>query len=129
MASQYLGDYKSLVNFVISLCVFVFVLMTKSYSNNTVNSLAGHSFMAYIVHQIPAFINVLWFDIAYSQVWRTSVWSPLIVIGVAILIYLVSSIADVAILKLIMMIQKNRKYGDIVKGVNGWYRRSFSPED
>ena len=125
MASQYLGDYKSLVNIVISGCIFSSVLMTKSWANKTINSLAGHSFMSYIIHQTPAFIPVLWIDIVCVKVWRASLWAPLIVIIAAIMIYLVSSIVDLMIKKIIAVIKRQEKYSEAVKKVNNWYERVF----
>ena len=72
-----LMDYKTLPNLLIAMCFFYFFQNLKIGVNKTINYIASGALTAYVFHQTPAFIPVLWHqiyqcDIAFMK------WDPLL---------------------------------------------------
>lgn len=63
VALNYLSDYKSLPNLIISMCVFMFFSRLDIGSKEAINFVSSGAFSVYIFHQTPALINILWFKI------------------------------------------------------------------
>lgn len=56
---QYLGDYKSIPNFLCSCLIFIY--FTKfELRNKTINNVAQNTLDVYIIHQVPVFYPVMW---------------------------------------------------------------------
>lgn len=55
-----LNDYKTLPNLIIATCIFYFFQHLKIGYNRTINFIATGAFAAYILHQTPAVIPVIW---------------------------------------------------------------------
>lgn len=63
LSNRCIHDIKSIPNFFISLGVFYGFLHLDIKGNKMIDFLAKGSFSVYIVHQVPAFYNVLWTNI------------------------------------------------------------------
>lgn len=94
ISTRYLFDYKSLPNFLISSCIFYFVLKSDIGEIKWLNLLASVSFGVYVIHQIPFFRDYLWFNILRIESWGFSdnfdFYFFLIVFG----IYLICGVAE-----------------------------------
>jgi len=68
-AGQCLFDFKTLPNFLVAFCLFLFFVGLRIGSVSWINALARPALAAYIVHQMPSFMPCLWgavFPIARS---------------------------------------------------------------
>lgn len=92
--SQYLSDYKSLPNFIIALLTFTAFAKMKIDSNKVINRVAKSAFAVYVMHQVPAFYNVMWFKIFKADLWYGSSKYILFYISTCIVIYIVAVIVD-----------------------------------
>lgn len=61
--TAFLSDYKTFTNFFISCCFFYFFQRLTMPNSKIINYIASGAFTTYIVHQTPAFIHVLWYNI------------------------------------------------------------------
>lgn len=66
--TAFLSDYKTFPNLLIAMCIFYFFQHLSLKTSRVINFLATGSLTAYVFHQTPAFINVLWFGIFRSDV-------------------------------------------------------------
>ena len=90
--SQWLSDSKSLIDFLIAGCIFIFFVKLNIGSNKNINFIASSSFSVYVFHQIPAFYPILWFVILKVSAWRNSLYMPFIAIFAVVMIYVVGTI-------------------------------------
>lgn len=70
LSTQYLTDIKSFPNFLCALSFFLFVVCIPEKENEFINSVAQNTLDVYIIHQIPAFITFLWFNIFNMDCWE-----------------------------------------------------------
>lgn len=73
-AIQYIDDFKSVPNLLISLCIFYFFIRLDIGNNKYINWFAGSAFAVYIVHQTPNFYEILWNNIYQIPSWIGSDW-------------------------------------------------------
>ena len=109
-ARQYLGDYKCLVNFIISFGVFILFAGCKSFSNKLINYISSHTLMVYIFHQTPAFIPILWKKIFFVDEWKYSELSPIYICACTIMIFVSSILVDFVIDHIIICVCKTKLY-------------------
>lgn len=88
---QFLIDYKTLPNLIISFGVFYFFSRSDFGHKKFINILAKSSLTVYIVHQTPAFIPVLWNSLLYVPLWIHSNFVVIYVILSTIIVYLAIS--------------------------------------
>lgn len=69
LAIQYIDDFKSVPNLLISLCVFYFFIRVDIGKSKCINWFAGSAFAVYIVHQTPNFYEILWNEIFKVPSW------------------------------------------------------------
>ena len=93
---HWLEDYKAVPNLLISLMFCYFFQRLDIGVNKFINFWAAGAFAVYVVHQTPAFINVLWIDICKTPEWAQSsqavLYSLLIIIGVYLSIALLDKL-------------------------------------
>lgn len=92
--SQYLSDYKSLPNFVISLLAFTAFVRMDIGANKVINRIAKSAFAVYVIHQVPAFYNVMWLKIFKADLWFSSSKYIVFYISTCVAIYIVAMIID-----------------------------------
>lgn len=63
ICGRFLADYKSIPNFFIAMCIFVFFQNIDLGNNKIINYIASGSFATYVIHQTHVFIPVLWYKI------------------------------------------------------------------
>lgn len=88
LSTQYLSDFKSLPNLIISSAIFYYFSNTDMGSNKIINFMARSAFGVYIIHQTPAFINVLWNSIFKVNSWINSKYFVLLSVMTVLLIYI-----------------------------------------
>jgi len=71
-AAQYLGDYKSLPNFVIAFSLLVFFEKLRIKPNKIINFFGSSTLAVYIVHQTNALIPIIWNDIFNANKYMSS---------------------------------------------------------
>ena len=94
ICSRYLFDYKSFPNFLISACIFYFVLKTDIGEIRWINVIASVSFGVYVIHQIPFFRDYLWFNILRIDSWGYSDCYDIYFLFVVFGIYLIFGMAE-----------------------------------
>ena len=90
--SQYLVDYKSIPNFVCSICIFIFFTKLDIGVNKIVNCVAAYTMDVYMIHQSDAFYNYLWTGICRSHSWQDSDYFVPIFIVVSVTVFIGCSI-------------------------------------
>ena len=88
---QFLIDYKTLPNLIVSFGVFYFFLRSDFGHSKIINTLAKSSLTVYIVHQTPAFIPVLWNKLLVVSSWSQSNMITLFIVVSTVMIYIVVS--------------------------------------
>ena len=94
IAKQYIDDYKSIPNFLISLCFFYFFININLGNIKIINKIAVSAFSVYIVHQTPNLYQIIWNDMYFVTYWQKSEWLIGYCIGVSLLTYGWISIVD-----------------------------------
>ena len=94
VAEQYLSDYKSLPNLIISFCIFNFFINTDIGEKNIINTAARSSLAVYLIHQTPALIPIIWTQIFRCNDWVNSKFYLLYFIGVVLMTYLGGFLVD-----------------------------------
>ena len=94
LISQYLSDYKSLPNFIISLLIFTSFAKFNIDSNNAINRIAKSAFGVYVIHQVPAFHDVMWFKIFKCRSWLNSSHYIIYYFCIVLVIYFVCMVID-----------------------------------
>ena len=89
---QYLGDYKSVPNFVISLLIFVYFAKLDIGKKRIVNELAKNTLDVYMIHQQDAFIPIIWFSVFHTLEWQTSSYFIVYYLGTVLAVFIVGSI-------------------------------------
>lgn len=92
--TNYLGDYKSIPNLLISLPVFYFFLNLKIGSNKIINFISKSVLATYIIHQTPCFIVFLWHNIYKCDIYLNSSQPVLYILFVAISLYIACILID-----------------------------------
>ena len=92
--AQFLSDYKSLPNFVISICIFTYFIKIDIGCSKLINYVAASTLGVYIIHQVPAFHDVMWFKIFDANSWMNSQHYIINYLGVVIIVYILSIIVD-----------------------------------
>lgn len=64
--------YHTLPAFICSLCIVLFVINSKAYTNKFINLISGGVFSAYIIHQTPTFAPFMWKEIIKVDKWMYS---------------------------------------------------------
>ncbi len=64
--------YHTLPAFICSLCIVMFVINSKIYTNKIINLISGGVFSVYIIHQTPTFAPFMWKKIIEVDKWMYS---------------------------------------------------------
>lgn len=121
-AIQYIDDYKSIPNLIISLCIFYFFICTDMGSKKSINWLAASAFAVYIVHQTPNFYEILWNDIYKVSLWIKSDWLIVNVIVYTIFTYIWITLVDQVRKKLVEPLWiKSRLFNYLNKRLSTYY--------
>lgn len=94
IAIQYIDDYKSIPNLIISLCLFYFFTRIDIGANNVINWLAASVFAVYIVHQTPSFKDYLWESIYHTSSWIGTDHFIINAIGVVLITFFSITLID-----------------------------------
>ena len=92
--SQYLSDYKSLPNFIVSLLIFTAFIKMDMGSSEVINRIAKSAFGVYVIHQVPAFHDVIWFEIFQVNRWMNSSYFIFLYIVTCVSIYVLAMLID-----------------------------------
>ncbi len=90
----FVSDYKTVPNFFIAMCFFYFFQHLNLGVNRVINYIATGAFTAYIVHQTPTFIPVLWYDIYRCQYFWHSKYQLFYMLFVVFSVYGVSLLIE-----------------------------------
>ena len=93
-AATWIVDYKSIPNFLCAFCIFHYFSKLEIKRSKAINTLAAGTFAAYIIHQLPAFRHVLWFDVYKTMAWTESPLFPLYYVGTVVSFFVIASLAD-----------------------------------
>lgn len=118
-------DIKSIPSLVSSLCIFLFFENMKTRNNKTINFIAKSTFSVYIIHQVPAFINYMWYNIfRCDQIENAETINYLYIIGIVLSIYIFASILDNLRQKFIEPIWENSKiFSKICEKIDNFYEK------
>lgn len=118
VAQQYLGDIRTIPNFVCALLVFWYFISLPPRHCGLVNRIASFSFSVYIFHQVPAFFAGLWKFGFHTEIWAATpaAWYPPVVF---LAIYLLVAAADTL----------RKKYVESLWLQNRWVRHVISKLD
>ena len=87
-------DYKSVPSFLCSLLIFIFFARINIKRSKVINTLAAGTFGAYIIHQVPAFRHVLWYDIYNTMAWSNSKLLPFLYLGTVLSFFILAALID-----------------------------------
>ena len=119
---QYLEDIKTIPNWISAFCIFLFVLNIKEHNSKTINFIARTTFGVYIIHQVPAFINLLMKDICKVNTCYTL--NGMILYGIisAVLMYICFSVIDnIRIVFLEPKWEKSKLFNKISNKIDNFY--------
>lgn len=128
--TNYLGDYKSIPNLLISLPIFYFFLNLKIGCNKTINFISKSVLATYIIHQTPCFIDFLWHNIYKCDIYLNSSQPILYILSVTISLYIACILIDYVRRVFIEPLWiKSRLYKLIENKMNSFYSyiQSISP--
>ena len=88
LSGQYVGDIKTLPNFIIAFLFTMWFMRLKERHSTVVNWLAKSVFSVYIVHQVPAFISFIWNRMFMAFLWipNHTVWYVFVVFAVLLVV-------------------------------------------
>lgn len=92
---NWLGDYKSIPNFIIAFMFFISFQKIDIGSINIVNKIAKSALAVYLIHQGPGIIKPLWFDFFQCDIFLQGEYPLLYSIGVILSVYIIASCIDV----------------------------------
>lgn len=118
---QFMIDYKTLPNLIISFGVFYFFLNSNFGRNRIINTMAKSALTVYIVHQTPAFIPVLWRDILVVDSWRHSYNVAFLIMASTLFVYFFISLLNPLWELVKDKIQQLRLYIVIENRINAYY--------
>lgn len=93
--TQYIQDIKTVPNYICAFTIFTFFVSLEEKNNKIINYFASTSFGVYIFHQVPAFINILWYDIFQCNKWKFPEFMFLDTILTVIIVYIMGSVLDI----------------------------------
>lgn len=93
-AIRIVGDYKSLPNFICSLCIFYAFKNFKLGKNKFINYWSSGALAVYIIHQTPALIPYIWNDMFMCSRWLQIEYSIFCPIFTVIIIYIACVLID-----------------------------------
>lgn len=106
---QWIGDFKSLPNFLIAFCIFLFFEKWSIGCNRIINYIASGAFGVYIFHQVPVFYDFLWHSVFRCDSWLESKYFVPYYLGVILITYLIGFFIDTIRNKYIEPIWVNSK--------------------
>ena len=80
-------DYKTIPNFFIAMCIFYFFQNIKIEHNKIINYIATGAFTTYVIHQTPAFIQILWHNIYQCDYYLQTEYRSIFALSVIISVY------------------------------------------
>lgn len=84
---QFLIDYKTIPNVIISFMIFYYFMKNNIGCINVINEIAGAALTVYVVHQTRSFYPFLWNDILRVSLWQNSPYVGIYVAAMAICVY------------------------------------------
>lgn len=89
---QYLGDYKSIPNFLCSLLIFLFFAKIDIGQKKWINEASKNTLDVYMIHQQDAFIPIIWVSLFHTKEWQQSPYFIILYIGTVLAVYVSGSI-------------------------------------
>lgn len=89
---QYLGDYKSVPNFLCSLLIFMFFAELDIGQRKWINEISKNTLDVYMIHQQDAFIPVIWVGLFHTKEWQQSPYFILLYLGTVLAVYIGGSL-------------------------------------
>lgn len=89
---QYLGDYKSVPNFLCSLMIFMFFAELDMGKNKWINEISKNTLDVYMIHQHDAFIPIIWVGLFHTKEWQQSPFFILLYLGTVVTVYICGSL-------------------------------------
>lgn len=89
---QYLGDYKSIPNFLCSLLIFMFFAELDIGQKKWINEISKNTLDVYMIHQQDAFIPIIWVGLFHTKEWQQSPYFILLYLGTVLAVYVGGSI-------------------------------------
>lgn len=129
IAKQYIDDFKSVPNLLISLCIFYFFIRLDVKTSKCINWFAGSAFAVYIVHQTPNFYEILWNKVYQVSSWIGSDWFILYLFTYVLLTYIWIVLFDQVRKKLLEPIWVNSHvYSFFCRRIADSYKELSSPK-
>lgn len=97
LSRQYLADIRTIPNFAIALCVFLFFIKCKEKHNDIIIKLAKTAFPTYVFHQVPAFYPILWKYVYCGENWRGRhlfIWTIFVFITLFIIVSIIETFRE-----------------------------------
>ncbi len=89
-----LSDCKTLPNFASAFLLYMFCQTRRQFSVRWINYLSTSTLAVYILHQVPAFWKILWYDLFCIAKWYKSPYLFLYEIAIVALIFIISAAID-----------------------------------
>ena len=121
---QYISDIKSLPSFLCAFLIFNYVIQCRERTSKVIQTLASSSFSVYIIHQVPAFIPVLWGRICRIQTLIDKPWSVRYLILIAVSVYAAVSLIDLPRRMLETRWQKSSLFQRAAAAIERQYRNA-----
>lgn len=89
---QYLGDYKSIPNFLCALLIFVFFAELDIGQKKWINEISKNTLDVYMIHQQDVFIPIIWVGLFHTKEWQQSPCFILLYLGTVLAVYVGGSL-------------------------------------
>ena len=119
---QYIHDIKTLPNFLCAFLISLSVISMKAHRNVLINKMASYSFAVYLFHQVPGFIQVLWFNVFHAEILKELPCNALIVFAVGVIVYVMAAMVEIVRINTIEKIFMSNIFVNEFSGkINGYY--------
>lgn len=94
------------LSYILALCLFLLFSRLKPFSNLCINILASGAFAVYLITVHPLMVPFLWKDLVNIRIYQNiGILTPIVMLGVSVIIYLVCAVIDICLTGIIKLIQ------------------------
>lgn len=126
ISNQYLGDYKSIPNFICAFGIFNYFINIKENNNNIINNIAKPTFTVYLIHQSPCIIPYIWNDIFHIDMFYQKSYFIIYLLLVVAIIYFVGYIIEKFRLILHKYFRKTKLYHLTITAITNIFSPTIS---
>ena len=126
LVSQYLADFKSIPNMIISLTVFLYFSKIEIGKIKWINYLAANTLGVYCIHQVPCFYDYLWKGILKCEMFWNTRYAVMYTLIAAFCVFIFATFIDKLRIRLIeTKFVKSKLYALIYNKLSLFYSGTY----